>query len=199
VSETFLDALTARLLEAGRYSTNSEVAPAAILWPDAQREWEPLIASLRARLPVLVLGEYEPESRAGPSYWIRCMVDRTLDDRIPEDETPIVYLPGVSKQDLRAMEEADQLLKPLAELQYRGTLFTQKNGRDWTSRRLSRATMADSASPLRRTTARKRRCWGRGACSLRCRSRRCGGRRRCARTSSTNVFSRTCRGACSNG
>lgn len=132
MTETFLDALTARLLEAGRYSTNSEVAPAAILWPDAQREWEPLIASLRARLPVLVLGEYEPESRTGPSYWIRCMVDRTLDDRIPEDETPIVYLPGVSKQDLRAMEEADQLLKPLAELQYRGTLFTQKNGRDWT-------------------------------------------------------------------
>ena len=61
------------------------------------------------------------------------MVERTLaEDAIPAGETPIIYLPGVSKQDIRAIDSAPQLLKPLAELQYRGTLFTQQNGKDWT-------------------------------------------------------------------
>ena len=129
---TFLDALAEALKSAGDYAKDDQVAPAAILWPDAERQWEPFIPALRERLPLLTYGPYDPASRTGPSYWLRCMVERTLDDVIPESDVPIIYLPGVSKQDVRAIEEADQLLKPLAELQYRGALFTQKNGRDWT-------------------------------------------------------------------
>jgi len=61
------------------------------------------------------------------------MIARTLPEADwPEGETPILYLPGVSRQDLRAVAECPHALKPLAELQYRGTLFTQKNARDWT-------------------------------------------------------------------
>ena len=46
--------------------------------------------------------------------------------------TPIVYLPGVSRQELRAVEECPDSLKPLVELQYRGACWNQKNGKDWT-------------------------------------------------------------------
>ena len=45
---------------------------------------------------------------------------------------PIIYLPGVSRADIRAIEECPKPLQPLAELQYRGVLWTHKNGRDWT-------------------------------------------------------------------
>src|SRR5690606_22974393 len=40
----------------------------------------------------------------------------------------------VSRQTLRAVEECPDSLKPLVELQYRGTVWTQKNGKDWTVR-----------------------------------------------------------------
>ena len=88
---------------------------------------------LRAALPLLTLGPYDPPAQTGPAIWLRCMIARTLIEADwPETETPILYLPGVSRQDLRAVAECPQALRPLAELQYRGTLFTQKNARDWT-------------------------------------------------------------------
>lgn len=134
---TFLEALAQRLTAAGSaYAKDDVVAPAAILWPDAERQWEPLVSRLRHALPLFTLGDYAPDARTGPSYWLRCIVDRTLpqdpSERVPEDVVPVLYLPGIGKQEVRAVDEAPQLLKPLAELQYRGTLFTQKNGRDWT-------------------------------------------------------------------
>ncbi|MEZ5598075.1 MAG: hypothetical protein R3E84_17080 [Pseudomonadales bacterium] len=60
-------------------------------------------------------------------------VDRALSEvQIPEGTAPIVYLPGVSRQELRAVQECPDSLKPLVELQYRGVCWTQKNGKDWT-------------------------------------------------------------------
>lgn len=47
---------------------------------------------------------------------------------------PVVYLPGVGREQLRAIEDAPAGLQPIAELQYRGTIFSQPNGRDWTIR-----------------------------------------------------------------
>lgn len=131
--ETFLDTLTAQLREAGIYNRNDQVAPAAVLWPDEQKQWESLIPLLRDRIALLTLGEYEPATRTGPAYWIRCMTARTLpEDVISEDKVPLIYLPGYGKQDLRAIEECPKPLQPLAELQYRGTLWVHRNGRDWT-------------------------------------------------------------------
>jgi len=43
-------------------------------------------------------------------------------------------MPGVSRQTLRAVEECPDALKPLVELQYRGSVWTQSNGKDWTIR-----------------------------------------------------------------
>ncbi len=132
-ANTFLDAVVAQLLEAGEYNRNDQVAPAAVLWPDEQRQWDPVVSMLRDRLPLLTLGAYDPSQRTGPAYWVRCMASRALpDDKLPGDGVPIVYLPGYGKQDLRAIESCPKPLQPLAELRYRGTLWVHRNGRDWT-------------------------------------------------------------------
>ena len=130
---TFLDALVGAVRSAGRYNKNDQVPPIVILWPDKDRQWEPLLPLLRERLPLLTFGKYNPEELTGPSYWLRCVIARTLPEvSLPEDVIPIIYLPGISKQELRAVEESPKLLRPLAELQYRGALWNHKNGRDWT-------------------------------------------------------------------
>src|SRR6266566_9356270 len=130
---TFLDALVEAIKRAGRYNKNDQVPPVVVLWTYKDRQWEPLLLLLRERLPLLTLGPYKPEELTGPAYWLRCVIARTLPDHLlPSDVTPIIYLPGVSKQEIRAIEETPKMLQPLAELQYRGVLWTHKNGRDWT-------------------------------------------------------------------
>ncbi|MBK1629589.1 hypothetical protein CKO31_02305 [Thiohalocapsa halophila] len=65
--------------------------------------------------------------------WIKCMLARTLDEADwPATAVPIIYLPGVSRSDLRAIETCPRELQPLAELQYRGVFWSQLNGKDWT-------------------------------------------------------------------
>jgi hypothetical protein len=130
---TVLDALVEALRAAGRYDRNDQVAPAAVLWPDRERQWESLLPRLRARLPILTLGPYDPATWTGPAYWIRCVLARRLPEiDLPDDVTPIIYLPSYSRQDIRASEDCPRPLQTLAELQYRGVLWTQKSGRDWT-------------------------------------------------------------------
>jgi hypothetical protein len=111
-----------------------QAAPACILWTDHGRQWEAVIPRLLIELPELViLGDYDPEKRAGPAIWLRCVIADKADDlKLPGDRTPIIYLPGVSRQDLRAVESCPDSLKPLAELQYRGVIWSQLNTRDWT-------------------------------------------------------------------
>ncbi|MFW6116805.1 MAG: BREX-1 system phosphatase PglZ type B [bacterium] len=131
-SSTFIEELVAALHCASEYNRNDQIAPTAVLWPDGRRQWEPLLPLLRERLPLLTLGNYAPEQRTGPSYWLRCMIARTLTkDVLPEHAVPIIYLPGYGKQDLRAIEDCPKPLQPLAELQYRGTVWVHPNGRDW--------------------------------------------------------------------
>jgi hypothetical protein len=131
---TLLDALAASLQAAAKaYNPNDAAAPVAVLWPDKERQWEPLLPELRDRLPLLTLGPYDPEAYRGPAYWIRCVVDRALpDERLVEGAVPIVYLPGVSRPDLRGVESCPEAIQPLAELQYRGVIWSHKNGKDWT-------------------------------------------------------------------
>lgn len=130
---TFRDAVVKALKDVSEYNRNDMVAPVAVLWTDKDHQWEQTIQVLKNHLPILTLGDYAPEERIGPAYYLRCMIARTLnEDQIPEDETPIIYLPGVSKQEIRAIEECPIELQPLAELQYRGVLWVQRNGRDWT-------------------------------------------------------------------
>lgn len=126
------------LCESIRNSTifNSEVqvAPACILWPDSDKQWQAAIAQLIKELPeLLILGNYDPENRTGPAIWLRCVLAENIDKiELPEGYSPILYLPGVSRQDLRAVETCPDYLKPIAELQYRGVIWSQINAKDWT-------------------------------------------------------------------
>mgnify|MGYP001203953702 FL=1 len=132
-SPTMLDALTASLAAATR-SPEGVAEPVALLWTDADGQWRPLVPALqKACAHFYVLGPYEAARRTGPAIWLKCVVDRTLPDLAPPPGTvPILYLPGVSRQELRAGGDCPDLLHPLIELQYRGAVWHQKNGRDWT-------------------------------------------------------------------
>jgi len=131
-SPTFIDVLAESLKNAGTYNKNDQVSPAAVLWLDKESQWQTLIPRLRERLPIFTLGAYNPAERTGPAYWLRCVIAGTLPDVVlPADIVPIIYLPGVSKQEFRAVDECPRHLQPIAELQYRGVLWTHKNGREW--------------------------------------------------------------------
>lgn len=130
-AETVLDAVAAAIRRAAEYNPNAQTAPAAVLWPDPTAEWEPLLPRLQERLPLYRFGPYDPVTGSGPAYWLRCIVDCTLPEAPVDGETPAIYLPGVSRAEIRAVEEAPQTLQPLAELQYRGSIWAHRNGRDW--------------------------------------------------------------------
>lgn len=131
---TVLDALVETLRAATRHAAGSEAPAVALLWPDPDGQWRPLVTPLRAALPELfVLGPYSPDERQGPVIWLRCVVDRALPDvSPPEGIVPVLYLPGVSRQSLRAGDDCPAKYQPLIELQFRGATWHQKNGREWT-------------------------------------------------------------------
>jgi hypothetical protein len=133
-ANTLLEAVRESLLRAGRYDPGVVVSPAAILWPDADGQWQPLVSELRLLMPeLLTLGAHDPEKKTGPSIWLRCVIERMLPKvGLPDMTIPIIYMPNISRQTLRAGEECPDNLKPLVELQYRGLVWTQRNGKDWT-------------------------------------------------------------------
>src|SRR3546814_4780189 len=82
---------------------------------------------------LLVFGSYDPDQRSGPAIWLKCAIAGLLPE-IPLEGTPIVYLPGVSSADLRALESCPRELQHLAELQYRGAFWSQATAKDSTIR-----------------------------------------------------------------
>lgn len=130
-----IDLLANEIRASAAYNSNVQVAPNVILWTDKLRQWESALPLLQAALPeLIVLGDYAPERKTGPAIWIKCVVEGVLPDiDLPADRTPIVYLPGYERRDLRAIAACPDSLKPLAELQYRGCWWIYSNaGRDWT-------------------------------------------------------------------
>jgi hypothetical protein len=133
-AKTFIEAVKESLTAASGYNSGDAVAPAAILWADADGEWRPIVEKLRPLMPeLLVLGAFAPEERTGPAIWMRCVIEGTLPEvKLPEKAVPVLYLPNVGRQQLRSPEDCPDALKPLVELQYRGTVWTQTNSKDWT-------------------------------------------------------------------
>jgi hypothetical protein len=131
---TLIEGLKISLGRAGHFDSGDTVAPAAILWTDTDGQWQVVVNQLQSLMPnIYTLGEYNPQEKTGPAIWLRCIIDRTLPDSlILEGEIPIIYMPNVSRQTLRAVEECPDSLKPLVELQFRGVLWIQRNGKDWT-------------------------------------------------------------------
>ncbi|MGE5580213.1 MAG: BREX-1 system phosphatase PglZ type B [Bacillota bacterium] len=138
-SNTMLEAVMDSLARASKHNPGDTVSPVAVLWTDEDRQWNSLVEQLRPLMPALLeYGQYHPTQRKGPSIWLRSVIEPSVRIRAfpelewPDGTVPVIYMPGVSRQTLRAVEECPDELKPLVELQYRGTVWTQKNGRDWT-------------------------------------------------------------------
>jgi hypothetical protein len=132
--QRLVDALLASL-KAATATPDGIAPPAAILWTDAEAQWLPILPALRAGCPwVYTFGKYNLETKTGPAIWLRCIVDRTLPEAPPPGETPVLYLPHVRRQELRAAGDCPPQLQPLVELQYRGRVWHQSNGHDWTVR-----------------------------------------------------------------
>lgn len=120
-------------LEATAKGNSQTAAPAAVvLWADKESQWQAALPVLKAVMPNLcVLGIYEPEQRSGPAIWLKCAIAGLLPE-VQFDGVPVIYLPGVSRAELRAIESCPRDLQPLAELQYRGVFWSQASTKDWT-------------------------------------------------------------------
>ena len=132
-SSTLIQAVANALKEAANVNSSVQVKPFVVLWTDAEGQWESVLTRLYKECPGLMrLGHYEPDARQGPAIWLKCAVAGMTSIVAGERSPYIVYLPGVSRADLRAIETCPRDLQPLAELQYRGVFWSQSNGKDWT-------------------------------------------------------------------
>lgn len=115
------------------YAAGDQVAPCAVLWPDPERLWEGVMPELQPLMPELfLLGSYAPVKRTGPALWLRCIEARLVEAARSAASTPIFYLPGISREKLRAAEDCPPELAALVELQYRGVMWLHVNGKEWT-------------------------------------------------------------------
>lgn len=124
--------LAAALLAVAKGNSHTATTAAAVLWPDKEGQWQAALPTLKKLMPSLYeLGHYAPEERCGPAVWLKCAIAGLLPE-IQFDGVPVVYLPGISRAELRAIESCTRELQPLAELQYRGVFWSQANAKDWT-------------------------------------------------------------------
>jgi hypothetical protein len=132
-SLTLIQALAAALKDAAKVNGSVQVRPAAVLWTDAEGQWAPVLARLHAEgLGIAQLGAYEPGVHRGPAIWLKCAVAGLIPEMRGDKRPSVLYLQGVSRSDLRAIESCSRDIQPLAELQYRGVFWSQANGKDWT-------------------------------------------------------------------
>lgn len=116
------------------HNSSVMVRPEVILWPDPEKQWEPVIENLQNTYGALfVLGDYSPEELTGPAIWLKTVISgRLCDCNWNQSLTPVIYLPGISKSRLKEVGNLGLELQPLAEYQYTGTFFNQYNGKEWT-------------------------------------------------------------------
>lgn len=127
---TLLDSLAERARKAADFNNATEKPPAIVLWPDGEKRWLPVLPALRKIMPDLwTLGAYQPGDRQGPATWVKWMLGEA-----PQQPPgiPVLYMPGVERLEFRSLEDFPEPLRPIAELQFRGTWWTQQNGKDWT-------------------------------------------------------------------
>ena len=124
--------LARSLRQAANSNSQTSAAAAAVLWPDKDGHWQAALPQLAAYMPsLLVLGPFDPSHKAGPAIWLKCAVAGVLPDVDLGGQVPVICMPGVSRADLRAIEDCPRELQPLAELQYRGAYWSQANAKDW--------------------------------------------------------------------
>lgn len=132
MSSKIADAVGSAVTAQAKGNSHTASPAVAVLWPDKERQWEVALPALKQLLPgLLELGAYDPASRSGPAIWLKCAIAGVLPE-VQFQGVPVVYLPGVSRAELRAIESCPRDLQPLAELQYRGVFWSQVNTKDWT-------------------------------------------------------------------
>jgi hypothetical protein len=139
---TVIYGLARALLDAAQTYEAGREWPAALLWPDPERQWFAAFADLRRRLvsqriALYAYGDYAPDEGIGPSIWLRCLIEApsapTLRGAIPNGALPVILLPNVSWRALREPLTLAKGLQTLVEMQYRGDVFRQRRqARDWT-------------------------------------------------------------------
>lgn len=136
MTDTALDWLERALDEALDFDGNVMDEPVALLWPDKDRQWESILPELQRRRRLVAHGEFSADESRGPVYWLRCVIAATVELADAPGGVPIVYLPGLSRDDLRTVGASAPELAPLAAVQHRSQWFTHPNGKDWTIRAL---------------------------------------------------------------
>ncbi len=128
------DRIVQILRAAETYDPNTKCAPIALLWPDGERQWQSLVPCLRRHLRVVSLGPFDVEPWQGPAYWLRCVIAETVKLHGLPLGTPVVYLPGVSRNSLCTIDAVDDPLAPLRAIQHLCQWISHPNGKDWTVR-----------------------------------------------------------------
>ena len=132
VSSDVGQALVVAVQSAAKGNSHTAASAAAVLWPDKEGQWQTAMPVLKKLMPSLCeLGTYDPGERRGPAVWLKCAI-MGFQPEVQLDGVPVIYLPGVSRAELRAIESCPRDLQPLAELQYRGVFWSQANAKDWT-------------------------------------------------------------------
>lgn len=87
-----VECLVRAIHDSAIFNPDIQVAPACILWPDRDRQWEAVIPVLQAELPeLMVLGDYVPEKRTGPAIWLRYAIAGFADEfELPKNKAPIL-------------------------------------------------------------------------------------------------------------
>lgn len=138
---TLVRAVVAKALRgAAAFNAGASSAPAAVLWADPDRTWEPVIRSLQEAVPVLILGEYDPDAAQGPALWLRAVLAAPESAELPAHLAPrdernpwVIYLPGISRGSVAEASALDDSLAPLAEIAIRSNWWPSALGQSpWT-------------------------------------------------------------------
>lgn len=138
---TLVRAIVAKALrDAARFNAGVTSAPAAVLWADPDSAWEPVIRSLQEAVPILILGDYDPDAARGPALWLRAVLASPEAAELPAHLAPhdernpwVIYLPGISRGSVAEATALDDSLAPLAEVAIRSNWWPSALGQTpWT-------------------------------------------------------------------
>ena len=136
MTETVIDSLERAFDRALAFDGNVVDEPVALLWTDKDQQWESILAELQQRCRLVRYGDFSEDKRQGPAYWLRCVIARTVELAGAPAGVPIIYLPGLSRDEIRSMSSPAADIASLAGLQHRAQWFSHPNGKDWTIRAL---------------------------------------------------------------
>jgi len=141
---TTLRATIAESIRVAARHGESQAAPLAVLWPDPERSWEAAVPALSEALPILTLGEWTGDGTAqGPALWLRAALAAPGAPLLPTthvpvgdsvvSSTPVIYLPGIRRDDVSDLAEIPPALAPLADLVLRSAWWSAPSGQGpWT-------------------------------------------------------------------